>query len=195
MSDWTLKKTVTEFYKGSEKNVKLSKCLMYSNNKTQSSRSTFEVSIQSSRLRQAWWARLGQSSGLKGGRNHYVMIEHWKELVLEWKLGQPVSMVSKPASLNFHPPLTYFYFVSESASHWALFPCSTLYTHSDSQEAASKPIDETSRQPFSRPISRITNTTLTSDGNSFEEVGQYFIDISVNSLIKFQNVGNKGVIN
>lgn len=113
------------------------------------------LSKQQSRSGQARWALLlGQSSGREGG-NHYVMIEHWKELVLEWKLGQPVSMVSKPASLNFHPPPTSTSSVSQQA-----IPCSTLSTHSHSQEAASKHRSwsrETSRQQVSIVISHMTN--------------------------------------
>ena len=89
---------------------------------------------------------LGQSSGLEG-ENHYVMIEHWKELVLEWKVGQPVSMVSnQPASVSIHHLLLLCPWVSMPFSLVALFCTRHPLRQSGSEETSGHQISSTLSQ-------------------------------------------------
>lgn len=65
-----------------------------------------------------------------------------------------VSLYGLKTSQPQFPSTTYFYFDSESASHSAPFPCSTLYTHLRSQEAASKPVHAPGTHQGSKLASR-----------------------------------------
>lgn len=79
--------------------------------------SSRQLTTRSGRAR--WALLLGQSSRL-GGENHYVMIEHWKELVAGVESGSASLYGLKPASLNFHPPPTCTSSVSQHAIQLSL---------------------------------------------------------------------------
>lgn len=83
------------------------------------------------------------------------------------------------------PSTTYFYFVSESASHSAPFPCSTLHTHSHSPEAARKPVHEPRKHPGSKSAGQSPKSQTLPPWpvmlRVFWKVGKDFIDISVNT--------------